>query len=130
MNSCIDFNNSVTQGNFYSIYNSNFYTLSLNFDYNGYLKDYNSTNDLNVIFNIYFPISSIDLNNFTNPYNINIGNNLYYLNLNNKKAVGISYEIDEIHTDTNYIGNSYIIDQLVSSKYKFDILDEIDTTFK
>ena len=50
------------------------------------------------------------MNNFTNPYDIKIGYNLYYLNLNNKKAVGISYEIDEIHTDTNYIGNSDKID--------------------
>ena len=127
---CINFNNSIAQGNVYSS-NSNYFTLKLKFDYNVYyLKNNNSPNNSNIYFNIFFPISSLDLYNFTNPYTMNTGSNFYSINLNQKKTVGLTFKIDEIPTDINYIGTSYNKDQIVSSKYKFDNIDEIDTIFK
>ena len=131
INSCIDFNNSFAKGNIYSTMDSsNYFSLNVIFNYDAYLKDNNSIKDLNISLLAFFPISSINLNNFTNPYNIKIGTNIFSLNLNQTKTICVPYEIDEIHTDNNYIGTSDNIHQIVSSKYIFHNYDEINCTLK
>ena len=112
---CIDFNNSLTLGNFYSP-PVNLFELSVVFDFDTYIKDNNSiaTNDLLCFIIIYFPISSYNLNNFTNPYNISVGWNYYSINFNQSKTYLMSYVIDEIHTDRGYLKSDYYIDKIVS----------------
>ena len=65
----------------------------------------NSKRDFVYYILIYFPISSINLNNYNNPYNISIGVYYYFLNLTQFKTILFSYSIDEINTESSYIGS-------------------------
>ena len=129
INSCIDFNNSLLQGNLYSFSNSNFFTLEVDFDKNSYLNETNLTNSFLGYIYIYFPISSINLYNYTNPYDISIGGNYYSLSLNQSKTNLMPFSIDEIHTDTSFIGSSDRKDIILSSKYNYRTQDNFGRNF-
>ena len=117
--SCIDFNNSLIQGNFYS-FSTSYFSLRVDFNQNAYRNETKSQDSFICYIIIFFPISSINLNNFEKPYNTSIGYNYYTLSLNQSKTNFISYSIEEIHTDGNFIGSTDRIDKTISSKYKFD----------
>ena len=103
INSCIYFNNSIAQGNGNSIDAPKYFTIKLIFDSNSFINN-DLTNDNSIIFiNIFSPFSLIDFNNFTNPNNLNLGGIQFSINLNQRNTGCVSYEINEIYTDTNYI---------------------------
>ena len=72
---CVYFNNSLAKNNFFSLYEVNLFYFSIEFDEKGYLNETNanSTNEILCYLYIFYPISSVNLNNVNSPYNITIG---------------------------------------------------------
>ena len=118
---CVNFNNSLSMNNFYSTDDLKFFYFSIEFDKVGYLRETNtnSTDDILCYLYFFFPISLINLNNMESPYNITMGYYSYPLYSKLPQSNLISYEITEIHTDSNFIGKNDKIDKVLSTNYNF-----------
>ena len=100
--------------NFYSTDDLKYFYFSIEFDQVGYLRETNtnSTDDILCYLFFFYPISLINLNNMESPYNITMGYFYYPLYLKLPQSNLISYEITEIHTDSNFIGKNDKIDKV------------------
>ena len=117
---CANFNNTYVQGNFYSANDlRKFYSIRFKFDQIGYLNETNSTNPFLFTIAIFYPISTLNLSQFNNFHNINLGWITYNINFNQQKTYYMSYDLNEIHTDSSFIGKSDNIENIISSKYNF-----------
>ena len=108
---CLDFNNSGMGGNVYSYDNKNLVDISLSFDYSKFEKNFNSSKKINELFplflNVYSPITSLNLMNYTNPYSKGIGFHSFRLKFNITKYIQMSANVFEINTDSSFLGKSY-----------------------
>ena len=124
-NYCVDFNNSLAMDNFFSLNDVNLFYFSIEFDEKGYLNETNanSTDEILCYLFIFYPISSVNLNNINSPYNITMGFYFYPIHSKMPQSNLISYDITEIHTDTNFIGNNNEIHKILSSNYNFNTIN-------
>ena len=120
-NYCVDFNNSFTLNNYFSTDDLTFFFFSIEFDREGYLRETNDNLTDNILGYLYFyyQISSINLENYTSPFNITMGYYYYPFYANMPQTNIISYDITEIHTDSSYMGKNDNIDQVLSNSYNF-----------
>ena len=84
---CLDWNNTQMEANYYYTSGRTFVYIILNFNYTGYMQDYNYSIDYlkswtPLGINVYFPITKLDLLNYDPPFTNTSGANVFQMNLN------------------------------------------------
>ena len=120
---CLDLNNTKMEGNYYYSSGRTFVYIILNFNYTGYMQDYNySIEDLKswtpLGINVYFPITKLDLLNYDPPFTNTSGANVFQMNLNYTKFLTMSTQMIEINTDSSFLSSNTNTLNLFTSNYK------------
>jgi hypothetical protein len=109
---CTNFNNNLVGGKYYGLSKKSYISYILYFNFRKFLNDTN--NDfmaLNSLFplklNVYFSIVGIDLLNFQNPLNSDLGYVYFYLNLNQTVYLFTQINKVKIYTDSNIMHSNY-----------------------
>ena len=95
----------------------------MSIDYDMFIQDYNSSQNIEntffpLTFIIYYPIASLNLNDYYKPYNQAIGRNVFQLNYNKTRILELSTQLVEINTDSSYFSNSTITQNVFTSNYR------------
>ena len=123
---CIDFNNSLLGGNFFSTTEAYYVELKISFNYSMFIRDFTSI-DVDsffpLFFWVYYPSSSLDPLNYIHPSSNGIGYYYTRLNFNKTKYFEISSQVIEITTDSSFILKSNQTQNVFTSNFR-QISDE------
>ena len=75
---CLNFNNVTFGGNSYNGYGFSDFKIYIDINYDSFRKNLNITDYGNLYLVLYFPLLKINLQNYSNPYFIDIGKISYY----------------------------------------------------
>ena len=122
---CLNFNNVTFGGNSYNGYGFSDFKIYIDINYDSFRKNLNITDYRNLYLVLKFPLLKINLQNYSNPYFIDIGMISYYLpiipNYNNLLSFQTSLQLNEIHTDSNFIGVYNQRNDILTFNDKFEL---------